>query len=87
MPQKPIKPGRTLTSLSLPTEHLELYRQLADADGIPFGDWVAVRLARSQDLPEPEYVEAEKQKRLRKKAAAARRLAREQGVQELPIGA
>jgi hypothetical protein len=40
----------------VPVDHYAAYEMLAAEAGMPLADWVALTLARSQDLPEPAYV-------------------------------
>ena len=40
----------------VPVDHYAAYEAVAAQAGMPLADWVALTLARSQDLPEPAYV-------------------------------
>lgn len=40
----------------VPVDHYAAYEAVAAESGMPLADWVALTLARSQDLPEPSYV-------------------------------
>lgn len=39
-----------------PHDHLDHYRDLAAREGIPLGDYLALRLAQAHGLPEPAYL-------------------------------
>jgi hypothetical protein len=85
MGQRGRKPrgDRTSTSVALPTDHLALYRVEAKRLKMPLGDYFALKLAEAHELPEPEYIAAERERVRKRDAAAARRRQHE----ELPISA
>ena len=56
------KPGpkpkgvRTPISARIPTDHYAHYKAHAEALGLDFTDYVALRLARAHGLPDPDYI-------------------------------
>jgi hypothetical protein len=77
------KGDRTQFTARLPTAHLERYKSEAESCGLALTDYLALKLAEAHDLPEPEYIADERERRRKRDETAARRRQRE----ELPISA
>lgn len=50
------KGERRQVTFRAPTDQLEQYRELAEREGLPLGDYLALQLARAHNLPEPAYL-------------------------------
>lgn len=50
------KGKRAQFNFMLPEDHLQLYRELASAEGLPVGDYLTARLAERHDLDVPDYI-------------------------------
>ena len=55
-PGRKSKGPRRAMHVRVPVDHYAAYEAVAAQAGMPLADWVALTLARSQDLPEPAYV-------------------------------
>ncbi len=53
---RPSKGRRKPTMVRLPEDHHSKYLEIAERAGLPLGDYLALQLARSHDLPEPSYI-------------------------------
>lgn len=50
------KGDRAAFTVRAPSAHMSAYRELAAAEGIPLGDYLARELARRHGLPDPGYL-------------------------------
>ena len=62
---------RVGVTMRLPDEHAEIYKQRADALGIPLSSWIALALAEHENLGGPGYVQDEIKKATRKRILAS----------------
>ena len=74
------KGDRTQFTARLPTAHLERYKSEADSCGLALTDYLALKLAEAHNLPEPEYIAGERERRRKRDARRRQR-------EELPISA
>lgn len=74
------KGDRTQFTARLPTAHLERYKSEAESCGLALTDYLALKLAEAHNLPEPEYIADERERRRKRDARLRQR-------EELPISA
>lgn len=68
---------RTAITVRVPDEQYQLYAREAEELGIPIGSWAAIKLAESQKLDIPTYIQTEITKAAERRAAEARKRAEE----------
>lgn len=63
------KPGRSQITVRTPTDYLERYKQLAEAEGLAVNDYITAVLAAAHGFPEPDYLaEVREKARLKRQA-------------------